>query len=186
MWKRNQRTLVNFSPSISGGFLSDLFFMSEWWSKFRQTQHLEYCSHIESYSWHDLFQFLLHLFLFSLCPRVIQEATAPCWAAEHGQDAGLVVPQEEEEPFSPERQRDDTCVKDCLRETERDLTIVLSVGLINVKRMYNICRSHERRMLGNSGCAGVESQITESADQILIAGHSFSVTKEIKHPDKWS
>lgn len=84
--------------------------------------------------------------------------------------------------FSPEIWRDDTHVTDCQRETERDLKSQ-SVWLINAQRIYNICRSQEQRILGNSGCSEVESQ---TGDQILIAGHSFSVTKAMNHPDKCS
>ena len=92
----------------------------------------------------------------------MQEATAPCWAAEHGQDAGPVVPQEEEEPFTPEIQRDDMCEGLSEWDSERFDYSSQSVGLINVERMYDVCRSDEPRMLGNSGCDWAESQITGS------------------------
>lgn len=62
---------------------------------------------------------------------------------------------------SPEIWRYDTYVKACQRQTDRDLKSQ-SVRLITVQRIYNICKSQDRRILGNSGCAEVESPTNES------------------------
>ena len=66
----------------------------------------------------------------------------------------------------PQRYEGMTHVWRIVRERQRERSdsdsLSQSVGLINAQRIYNICGSREQRILGNRGCAEVESQITET------------------------
>lgn len=135
---------------------------------------------------HSCFRFLLHFPPSS--PRSHRKCQYPAGQQSIYRMQGHSSHRKRKCPymFSPEIWRGDTCVRIVkARQTERDLRSQ-TVRLINAQRIYDICRSQDWGILGNSGCAEVESQTNETSDQTLIAGHSFSVTKEINHPDKWS